>query len=162
MKLASTVIASSLLLGASSLLLGMAIGLFPGAASAVDNNTGAKPPNTSGLAPNQGHILCTAAINSNGTIATKLSVANSYIDPTNTIKLGIGTYVVAFAPPCSNIQIANGWFRLVQRDTLTTGTLPAGSCIVADRGDVPSALFIQCYDQRGNLSNTSFTVSVSR
>jgi hypothetical protein len=154
MKLASTVIASSL-------LLGMAIGLFPGAASAIDNNTVANPPITSGLAPNQGHVLCTAAINSNGTIATKLSV-NSCIDPTKTIKLGIGTYVVAFTPPCSNIQIANGWFRLVQRDTLTTGTLPAGSCTVADRGDVPSALFIQCYDQRGNLSNTSFTVSVSR
>jgi hypothetical protein len=60
------------------------------------------------------------------------------------------------------VQIANGWFRVIQPDTLTIGSLPARSCVVADRLGVPSALFIQCFNNTGVLVDTSFTVSVSR
>jgi hypothetical protein len=144
-------------------MLILAAGLLPGAALAQDtNNGGLKPADTAvgSLAPNQGHFLCTAAINSNGSIATRL--VGSFINPGTTFRLSLGTYHVGFNGPCSNVQIANGWFRVIQPDTLTIFTLPARSCTVADRSGVPSALFIQCFSNTGALVDTSFTVSVSR
>jgi hypothetical protein len=144
-----------------SLLICFCSWLVPGAALAQDNNGGTKANATPGsLTPNQGHILCTAAINSDGTIATRLT--GSYINSANTKRLSTGTYQVAFNYPCGNVQIVWGWFRLVQPDTLTDGTLPARSCIVADRAGVPSALWIQCFSNTGALTDTSFTVSVSK
>jgi hypothetical protein len=135
--------------------------LVPGAALAVDNNGPVGPDLGVGTAAvNGGRILCTAAINTNGSIATTL--AGSFIDPVNTHILGTGIYQVAFKGPCGNIQSINGWFRLIQPDTLTTGSLPARSCTVADRGGLVSGLFITCFNSAGVLTNTSFTVSVSR
>jgi hypothetical protein len=104
--------------------------------------------------------LCTAAINSNGSIATRL--VGSFINPGTTFRISLGTYQVGFNGPCSNVQIANGWFRVIQPDTLTIGSLPARSCVVADRFGVPSGLFIQCFSNTGALVDTSFTVFVSR
>jgi hypothetical protein len=144
-------------------MLILAAGLVPAASLAQDTNGGGFSPNNAiagSLAPNQGHFLCTAAINSNGTIATRL--VGSFINPGTTARLSLGTYQVGFNGPCANVQIANGWFRVIQPDTLTTGTLPARSCTVADRAGVPSALFIQCFSNTGALVDTSFTVSVSR
>jgi hypothetical protein len=54
------------------------------------------------------------------------------------------------------------WFRIIQPDTLTLGTLPALTCTVADRFGLPSAVFIECFNSAGARTNTSFTVSVSR
>jgi hypothetical protein len=146
------------------LSLSLAAGLASGAALAADSNGpgGAAPKNAGvgSIEENGGRFLCNAAINTNGSIATELD--SSFIDPVRTFKLSTGTYQVGFKGPCANVQIANGWFRIVQPDTLTFNTLPARSCTVADRFLVPSALFIQCFDFRGNLVDTSFTVSVSR
>jgi hypothetical protein len=149
------------------LALSLAAGLVPGLALAQQNGPGGPvPANTvvGSLAVNGGRILCTAAINSNGTIATTL--AGSFIDTATTLKapdgVKVGTYQVGFKGPCGNVQIANGWFRLVQPDTLTFGTLPARSCTVADRFNVHNAVWIQCFDHHGNLVDTSFTLSVSR
>ena len=146
--------------------LSLAAGLASGAALAANGPSGPAPSNAvvGSIEENGGRFLCNAAINSNGTIATELD--SSFIDPAKTFKgpdgLRVGTYQVGFKGPCANVQIANGWFRIVQPDTLTFGTLPARSCTVADRFLVPSALFIQCFDHNGNLVDTSFTVSVSR
>ncbi len=134
--------------------------LVPGAALAVDNGPVGPDLVVGSGAVNGGRILCTAAINTNGSIATTL--AGSFIDPVNTHILGTGVYQVAFKGPCGNIQSINGWFRLIQPDTLTGGSLPARSCTVADRVGLVSGLFIACFNSAGLLTNTSFTVSVSR
>jgi hypothetical protein len=148
------------------LALSLAAGLASGLALAANGPSGPVPTNApvGSLENNGGRILCTAAINSNGSIATE--VEDSFIDPATTLKapdgVKVGTYQVGFKGPCANVQIANGWFRLVPPDTLTFGTLPARSCTVADRFNVHNAVWIQCFDHNGNLVDTSFTLSVSR
>lgn len=145
-------------------------GIVPGAALAQSQDrlfagAAATPLNAvvGSIAPNEGHFLCTAAINSNGTIATHLFGASfDFIDSTRTFKLLTGRYQVGFKGPCANVQIANGWFRLVQPDTLAGGVLGARYCNVANRDGVPSALFIECFNNAGIDTDTSFTVSVSR
>jgi len=108
-------------------------------------------------ADNHGHFVCTAAINAGG-----VPVSGEYVNAVETTKLFTGTYQVGFNAPCPNVQIANGWFRIVQPDTLGTGTLPARSCIVADRAGVPSAIWVQCFNSAGALTDTPFTLHVSR
>jgi hypothetical protein len=110
---------------------------------------------------NNGQVLCTAAINTDGTIATQAPAA-SYINPAKTIKLSTGQYQVGFIVPCNNIVLANGWFRVVQPDTLESGALaPGSSCTVADRSGEPSAPFIRCAVGTTE-TDMSFTVQVSR
>jgi hypothetical protein len=109
------------------------------------------------LAPNQAHFICTAAINSTGTIA-----GGNFVDTAHTFKISTGRYQVGFLAPYPNVQIKNGWFWVIQPDTLMGGTMPARFCEVADRDGVPSVLFIECFDHNGIDANTSFTVSVSR
>jgi len=143
------------------LSVAMCAAVVPGAALAGDNNGGPAPNAPVGsLALNAGRILCTAAINSNGTIATTL--AGSFINPATTSRFGLGLYQVGFKGPCSNVQAVNGWFRIVQRDTLTTGSLGAGSCAVADRSGNPAGVFVNCFNGTGGAADTSFTLSVSR
>jgi len=106
---------------------------------------------------NHGHFVCTAAINSGGGV-----FSGEYVNTAQTMKLGTGTYQVGFNAPCADVRIALGWYRIAQPDTLTWGTLPARSCIVADRAGVSSAIWLQCYGANGALVDTSFTLSVSR
>lgn len=138
--------------------------LAPFAARAADNNggSGRQPANAAigSLAVNMGHALCNVAINSNGSIAT--TGAGSFVNPAQTLRVGVGTYQVAFRGPCGNVQAQNGWFRHVQPDTLTFGVLPLLVCTTADRAGNPSALFIRCYSQTGVAVDTSFMLSVSR
>jgi hypothetical protein len=146
--------------------LSLAAGLASGLALAANGPSGPVPANApvGSIEGNHGHFICTAAINSNGSIASESD--DDFIDPKTTLKapdgVTVGTYQVGFKGPCGNVQIQNGWFRVVQPDTLTFGTLPARSCTVADRFNVHNALWIQCFDHHGNLVDTSFTVSVSR
>ena len=154
------------------LALSLCAGLVPGAAlAASDNNGGGGGPTpldaaVGTLAPNHGHFICTAAINANGTIASIL--AGGYVDAApasstgGTGKLSVGTYQVTFTGPCANVRIANGWFRVVQPDTLNIFSQPSRACNVADRF-IPNtgSLWIQCFSGTA-LANTSFTVSVSR
>jgi hypothetical protein len=142
--------------------------LLPSAALAAkgdnpaDNNmpAGARmmaaPMSTTGTS-NHGHFVCTAAINANGTV-----FSGEYVNASQTLHLGTGTYQVGFNTPCADVRIAGGWFRIAQPDTLTYGTLPSETCTVADRYGVPSAIWIQCYNSTGALVDTSFTLHVSR
>jgi hypothetical protein len=139
-------------------------GLIPGAAFAQQAINGAVPasvPPRSLIRTNHGHFLCTAGINANGTIASPSSEAD-YVDQTRTFRLSAGAYQVAFLAPCPNVQATNGWFRIVQPDTLTTGSTGPRFCTVADRAGVASAVFVQCFNQAGVSTDTSFTISVSR
>ena len=56
----------------------------------------------------------------------------------------------------------NGWFRIVQPDTLTGGVLGPHYCTVADRDGNPAGVFIECFNNAGVDTDTSFTLSVSR
>jgi hypothetical protein len=142
------------------------VALVPAAAfakgGAPDNNmpAGARPmaamPLT-GSAANHGHFVCTAAINADGSV-----FSGEYVSAPHTMHLGTGTYQVGFGAPCGDVRIAGGWFRVVQPDTLTWGTLPSETCTVADRAGDPTAIWIQCFNSTGALVDTSFTLSVSR
>jgi len=140
--------------------------VVPGAALAADNNNGAAnngaaaPLGVGTAALNAGRILCTAAINSNGTIATTL--VGSFIVPGTTSRFGPGLYQVGFKGPCSNVQSINGWFRIVEPDTLTTGSTGPRYCTVADRAGNPAGVFVECFNSTGGFADTSFTLSVSR
>jgi len=126
---------------------------------------GAMGQNDGGYAPadlpvgsaqdNRGHFLCTAAINSNGSRAGGNTVASS-------TRLGVGTYQVIFRAPCTNILARNGWARVVQVDTLTTGSLPAISCTTADRAGNPNGVFVICFNSAGATADTSFFLFVAR
>jgi hypothetical protein len=148
--------------------LSLCAGLIPGVALAGPNEeTGPAPKNaTAGsLAPNHGHVLCSAAINSDGSIATAL--AGSYIDHTKTFRLTTGQYQVGFNGPCGNVQAVNGWFHIVQVDRLTAGFPAPAVCTTADRAGVPSAVFVRCFCASPSppfvgACDTSFELSVSR
>jgi hypothetical protein len=146
-------------LGVALLALPLCAVFVPSIAFA-DDNTGGLPVRSlvAGTASdNHGHFVCTAAIDAGGT-----PVSGEYVHPVQTLRISTGTYQVGFKAPCSNVQIKNGWFRIVQPDTLGTGTLPATSCIVADRAGVPSAIWVQCFNFLGALADTPFTLHVSR
>jgi hypothetical protein len=115
------------------------------------------------LNTNEGHFLCTAAITAAGGV-----FSGQYVDAALTGKIPqpppgilLGRYQVAFLAPCSNVQIANGWFRICQIDTLTTGTA-FGYCTVADRAFVPSAVWVETFNAQGVPTDLPFTLSVSR
>jgi hypothetical protein len=153
------------------LALSLYIALAPGALFAATNGpegeetvAGAAPaaagPATSA---NEGHFICTAAINAAGGV-----FSGQYVNGAQTGRvlpaaggLAAGAYQVAFNAPCSNVQIANGWFRICQIDTLTTGTI-GGYCTVADRYGVPSAVWVETFNAAGAPTNLPFTLSVSR
>jgi len=148
--------------------LSLCVGLIPGAALAQDDNTGGTkgPQGPLSVTPgtqrtNHGHLLCGVAINANGTIATVVSEAR-YIDPATTSRLAAGTYRVGFTAPCGNVQAVNGWFRIAQPDTLTTGSTGPRYCTLADRVGLPNAIFVQCFNQAGVATDTSFTLSAIR
>jgi hypothetical protein len=126
-------------------------GLLPGTALAEPNaQPGVTPENAvvGSQAVNGGRILCTAAINSNGTIATTLT--GSFIDSTKTFRITKGQYQVRFKGPCGNVQGVNGWFHIVQVDTLTTGNPTPAICQTADRAGVPSAIFCNLFLREPN------------
>ncbi len=75
---------------------------------------------------NQGHILCTAAINSDGTIASGDHL-NKTTTGAGTYLIATGEYQVAFLYPCGTPTANNGWMRIAQVDTLTTGTIVGAS-----------------------------------
>jgi hypothetical protein len=104
-----------------------------------------------------GHILCTAAINTNGTRAGGASVLSS------AQLAGLpGQYQVIFKPPCQNITARNGWARIVQVDTLTTGAITDVGCTTADRAGNVNAVFVFCHNGAGVATNTSFFLYVLR
>src|SRR5262249_54309 len=101
------------------------------------------------LHTNEGHFLCTAPIT-----PPRCGFSGQYVNGALTFRIlpFQGAYQVAFLAPCPNVQIANGWFRICQIDTLTTGSAN-GYCTVADRVGVPSAVFVQTFNAAGVPTN---------
>jgi hypothetical protein len=85
--------------------------------------------------PTRGVVFKTAAINSDGTLASCFRCSSG-----STLRLGTGAYQVAFD---ENVQAINGWSRFVQVDTLSTGSVNAW-CTTADRLLVPNAIYVSC------------------
>ncbi|MBV9670503.1 MAG: hypothetical protein JOZ43_06065 [Acidobacteriales bacterium] len=110
--------------------------------------------------PSRGVVFKTAAINSNGTVATCFRC-----NPAGTVRLGVGEYQVSFN---ENVEAAVGFSRWVQVDTLTTGSANAW-CTTADRLGVANAIFVSCQAPGGPGSmgnskavDTSFFLFVAR
>lgn len=137
---------------------------FSAAAWAGPNDGGAAPvpaDATGALLPNYGHIMCTAAINSTGTVAGGFLV-NRDVTKTGKVTGFTGAYQVSFAYPCVNITAARGWSRFVQVDTLATGQINGVSCTTADRSGDVNGVFVQCTDGTGNPVDTSFFLNVMK
>jgi hypothetical protein len=109
---------------------------------------------------NRGVVFKNAAINTDGSVASCFRC-----DRVHTIKIGTGTYQVAFD---ENVQATNGWFRWVQADTLSTGSENAW-CNTADRSGDTQAIYVNCQHEggAGSMGNsvpvdTSFFIFVAR
>lgn len=136
----------------------LSMGLAAGAASAQGLNGAAVAPADAAapLSFNSGQVLCTAAVNSDGSKASGLHV-------TSTTLLGTGQYEVIFgSSACSKITALNGYARWVQVDTLTTGSITGVSCTTADRSGQPNGVFVNCTNNAGTTVNTSFFLFVAR
>lgn len=108
-----------------------------------------------GASSNSGQVLCTAAVNSDGTIAGNNKVSS-------VTHLGVGQYEVIFKSPCTSITAAKGWSRWVQPDTLTTGAVTPGfACTTADRAGNANGVFVYC-GLNGVATDTSFFLFVAR
>ncbi len=110
-------------------------------------------------AHNGGAVLCTAAINSDGSVAGGRSV-----NKTKTSHPALGVYNVYFDAPCAgNIRVNNGWARWTQVDTLQFGTT-SGSCHTADLAATVGvgAVWVNCEDEAGARADRSFTLFVAR
>jgi hypothetical protein len=108
--------------------------------------------------PTRGQVLCTAAINPDGSVA---QCYNCSKDPTKTFKIAPGQYQVSFLGICDRAEADKGWSRWVQVDTLTIGT-SAGSCTTADRVGVPAAVWVDCRDSVGNQADLSFFLFLAK
>ena len=142
----------------TTLGFGVAMLLGSGSALADLNSEGVSPYDAfpESLRENRGNIMCTGAINSDGTIASKGLVLRS-------TWLGTGAHEVVFRVPCRDITAANGWSRIVRPDTLTIGsTLGPRTCTTADRAGNVNAVFVACYDETGAFADTSFFIFVLR
>jgi len=110
--------------------------------------------------PTRGVVFYTAAINTDGTVASCFGC-----NRVNTKRLGVGQYQVEFG---TNVQATFGWSRWLQADTLTFGTENAW-CNTADRAGDANAVWINCQTTggAGSMGNsipkdTSFFLFVAR
>jgi hypothetical protein len=90
--------------------------------------------------PTRGVVFFTAAINSDGTVASCFGCNTAH-----TQKLGTGEYQIDFG---QNVQAINGWSRWVQPDTLTIGTENVW-CNTADRSGDNNAVWVNCQTSGG-------------
>jgi hypothetical protein len=103
--------------------------------------------------PTRGIPFKTAAINSNGTIASCFRCVSA-------INFFGGAYQVIFD---ENVQATNGWSRWLQVDTLTTGSISNISCTTADRAGNVNGVFVLCSNNSTGVSTpTSFFLFVAR
>jgi hypothetical protein len=147
-----------------ALAVALIIGLA-GAASAFEEDN--LPPGQSAVPAavtlsntTRGVVFFTAAINSDGTVASCF-----HCNTAQTFKLSTGAYQVDFG---QDIRANNGFSRWVQPDTLTTGSENAW-CNTADRGGDVNAVFVNCQTTGGPGSmgnskpvDTSFFLFVAR
>jgi hypothetical protein len=106
---------------------------------------------------NHGVVFGTAAINPDGTIASC-----SFCVSGTTEHLSTGRYQVGFS--FASVAANNGWSRSVQVDGFGYSNLvaPLVTCSTADRSGVATAVYVQCYNGTGTLTDTSFMLSVTR
>ena len=90
--------------------------------------------------PTRGVVFFTAAINSDGSIASCFACV-----PARTKRIAVGKYQIDFG---ENVKAVNGWSRWVQADTLTTGSEDAW-CNTADRAGNPNAVLVTCQHSGG-------------
>lgn len=143
-------------------LTGFLAVILPVSAAFADNNGGEFAPADAAvgsLKANFGNAVCTAAINSTGTVAGGASVN---LNAAQTQRISAGTYEVDFKNPCQDVRAASGFARYVQVDTLTFGSAPPITCTTADRAADISSIWVQCWDQTGALADTSFFLTVTR
>jgi hypothetical protein len=148
--------------------LALAVGLviaLAGASSAQDDNNAPGqsrylPDNVKSAQQTRGVVFFNAAINTDGSIASCF-----HCTALNTKRLGVGEYQIDFG---QNVQAINGWSRLVQADTLTTGSENAW-CNTADRALDVNAIYVNCQTAGGPGSmgnskpvDTSFFLFVAR
>lgn len=137
--------------------------ILPVSAAFADNNGGEVAPMDAAvgsLRANFGNAVCTAAINSDGTVAGGASVNTNALE---TQRLGAGTYEVDFKIPCNDVRAISGFARHVQVDTLQAGSAPPIVCTTADRGGDISSVWVQCYSVTTGLgADTSFFLTVTR
>jgi hypothetical protein len=133
-----------------TLALALIIGLA-GAASASGKDLNTTPGAEAAVAPavtlsHSSIGLLSAAINSNGTVASCLGC-------TGAVHLSTGSYEINFP---FNVQATNGWSRFVQVDTLSTGSIVNIVCTTADRAGNADAIFVLCVNSAGTDTDTSF------
>src|SRR6516164_1433414 len=90
--------------------------------------------------PTRGVVFFSAAINSDGSIASCFNC-----DPTDTFQIGVGQYQIGFG---QDVEAINGWSRWVQADTLTAGSEDAW-CNTADRAGDVNAVWVNCQHAGG-------------
>lgn len=137
--------------------------ILPASAALADDNTGGElaPMDAAvgSLRPNFGNAVCTAAINSTGTVAGGASVNLNALE---TRRLGVGNYEVDFRNPCQDVRAVSGFARHIQIDTLTSGSAPPIVCTTADRAGDISSVWVVCYDLTGAPADTSFFLTITR
>jgi hypothetical protein len=120
------------------------------------NGDGSVPEDVTLEAATRGMVRATAAINSNGTVASCFGCNRS-----STGRVGTGEYQVIFNEP--NVQAANGWSRWLQVDTLGRNFWINRSCTTADRSGHVNGVWVSCFDnQTGAPADTSFFLFVAR
>ena len=104
-----------------------------------------------------GQVLCTAAVNSTGTLAGKFGAKSA-------THLATGQYQVTFGGGAcgANVQAKTGHMRWVQVDTLTAGSISHVRCTTADRAGDVAAVYVLCEGVGGVLEDTSFFLFVAR
>jgi hypothetical protein len=125
--------------------------------AAGTHENGEAAPDVTLASTTRGVIFGTAAINADGTVASCFNCGR----PT-TLHLATGQYQVSFPAVSSNITANNGFSRWVQVDTLTNGAIVGVSCATADRGGVPNAVWIDCFNGAGTEVDTSFFLFVAK
>jgi|EndMetStandDraft_9_1072997.scaffolds.fasta_scaffold08372_4 hypothetical protein len=140
----------------------------PGAQNAEELNIrqGVSTFDLTSAQPTRGVVFFTAAINSNGSVASCFGCNTA-----KTSRVAPGRYVVNFG---QNVQAINGWSRWVQPDTLQTGIVgtlanPGASCTTADSAADSNAVWVNCQHSGGPGSqgqstffDTSFFLFVAR
>ena len=107
----------------------------------------------------RGQVLCTAAINSDGSVANCYSCVK---DVSKTFKVATGQYQVTFQGICDYAQASKGWSRWVQVDTLSTGTITGVSCSTADRVGTTNAVWVNCFNGTGADVDASFFLFLAK
>jgi hypothetical protein len=120
----------------------------PAEAANASQNGGAGP--SAGVILKQatrGVMVYTAAINSDGTVASCYGCLKA-----KTLHIGTGQYQVAFG---QNVQATLGFSRWVRPDTLAAGATNVW-CDTADRAGLTSGVYVNCQTAAGPKDSSFF------